>query len=88
MKGTVFGTPCDVHRLVLLACEHDGGRVSQAAISATTSQTGWLTVELHGPDGRLDFDLRSRSAAEMAASLASAQRSIVEEFVATQLRAG
>ena len=72
----------DVHELVLLACEHDRGRVSQAAISATTNQTGWLTVDLHGPDGRIDFDLTSRSPAEMAAALASAQRTIVDEFVA------
>ena len=45
-------------------------------------QTGWLTVDLHGPDGRIDFDLTSRSPAEMATALASAQRTIVDEFVA------
>jgi len=71
----------DVHRLVLLACEHDGGRVSQAAISATTNQAGWLAVELHGPAGRLAFDLTGRSSDDMVAYLAAAQQRIVDEFV-------
>lgn len=72
----------DVHRVVLLACEHDGGRVSQAAISATTNQAGSLAVDLHGPEGRLAFDPSGRSPAEVAASLAAAQHTIIDEFVA------
>ncbi len=71
----------DALRLILLTCGHESGHVSQAAISATTNQAGSLTIELHGPSGRLAFDLSGHSVAEMVASLAAAQCTIMDEFV-------
>lgn len=77
----------DVHRLVLLECAHEGGAVSQAAISATTRQAGGLAVELHGEAGRLELDLGALSPEEFGAEFAAAQRTIVHEFAAA-VRAG
>lgn len=67
----------NAHGLVLLECEHDTGAVSQAAISATTDQAGWLDVELHGPAGQLHLDIGS---ADIGAEYAAAQRRIVDEL--------
>lgn len=77
----------DAHRLVLLECTHAGGRVSQAALSATTDQAGGLAVELTGPEGRLALDLASRGPDEAGTDAAVAQQRIVGELVAC-VRAG
>lgn len=76
----------DPQRLVLLECEHENGRLSQAALCATTNQDGGLMVEVHGLDGRLTFDagrfdpeqkamewstMPNRIIAELAAAVAS-----------------
>lgn len=71
-----------VHRLVLLECTHAGGKVSQAAISATTNQASGLAIELHGRDGRLEMDLASRTPQEVASEAIGAQERIVAELVA------
>lgn len=77
----------DVHRLVLLECEHAGDRVSQAAMSATSNQAGGLTVELYGLEGRLDLDLTKRTPEETDAERATAKTRIVAEL-ATCVRNG
>jgi len=70
----------DVHRLVLLECEHAVGQVSQAAISATSHQAGALAVELYGLEGRLDLDLGRRTQDQTAAETATVQARIVAEL--------
>jgi predicted dehydrogenase len=70
----------DVHRLVLLECSHEGGRVSQAALSATTEQAGGLMVEIHGPSGRLGLDTSAFTPEQAATEFATAQRRIVHEL--------
>jgi predicted dehydrogenase len=70
----------DVHRLVLLECSHEGGRVSQAALSATTEQAGGLMVEVHGPSGRLGLDTSAFTPEQAATEFATAQRRIVREL--------
>jgi predicted dehydrogenase len=70
----------DVHRLVLLECEHAGGRVSQAALSATSNQAGALAVELCGLDGRLALDLAARTPEQADADSAIARARIVAEL--------
>jgi predicted dehydrogenase len=72
----------DPHRLVLLECEHDNGRVSQGALSANSNQTSGLMVEVHGLDGRRTFDAGAFTAEQTAAEFANAQRRIVAEFAA------
>jgi len=72
----------DVHRLVLLDCEHAGGRLSQAAISATTNQAGGLAVELHGLEGRLELDLAHRTPEQADVERGAAQARIVSELAA------
>lgn len=70
----------DPQRIVLLECRHAGGRISQAALSATSNQHGGLAVEVHGLDGRHRFDAAAFSEAEMVAEVRTAQRRIVAEF--------
>lgn len=77
----------DVHRLVLLECEHTGDRISQAAISATSNQAGGLAVELHGLDGRLELDLTRRTPEQAEAEAALARTRIVAEL-ASCVRSG
>ena len=72
----------DSQRLVLLECEHDNGRISQAALSATTQQAGGLIVEVHGLAGKLSLDVSAFSADKSAAEFATAQRTILSEFAA------
>jgi len=77
----------DAQKIVLLECEHENGRVSQAALSATSNQNGGLAVEVHGLDGRHQFDAAVFTPDEMAAEARTAQRRIVEEF-ANAVRSG
>jgi predicted dehydrogenase len=72
----------DPHRLVLLECEHENGRVSQAALSANSNQTSGLMVEVYGLDGRRTFDSGAFTAEQTAAEFAGAQRRILAEFAA------
>jgi predicted dehydrogenase len=69
-----------VQGIVLLECRHDNGRVSQAALSATSNQHGGLAVEVHGLDGAVRFDAAAFSPETMAAEARTAQRRIVHEF--------
>jgi predicted dehydrogenase len=68
--------------LVLLECEHENGRVSQAALSANTNQSGGLMVEVHGSEGRIAFDAGAFTPAQAATEFATAQARIVAEFTA------
>ena len=77
----------DVQRIVFLECEHEGGRISQAALCATSNQDGGLAVEVHGLHGRVRFDVGSFTPEEMNAEVRTAMRRIVEEFAAS-VRAG
>ncbi len=77
----------DPQRLVLLECRHANGRLSQAALSATTNQPGGLMVEVHGPAGRLALDVAAFTQAQSEAEFATAQRVILSEFAAA-VRAG
>jgi predicted dehydrogenase len=77
----------DPQRLVLLECEHANGRISQAALSATTQQAGGLIVEVHGLAGKLSLDISAFSTEKSADEFATAQRTIVNEF-ATAVRNG
>jgi predicted dehydrogenase len=81
--GPIIGIEArgDALGLVLLECEHEGGRLSQAALSATSNQRGGLAVELHGLAGRLVFDAAAFSPEQVAAESATAQRRIVAELV-------
>ena len=72
----------DVQRLVLLECEHENGRVSQAALSATSNQNGGLRVEVHGLDEAHTFDAGAFEPEQAAAEFATAQRRIVAELAA------
>lgn len=87
--GTIVGIKAtgDPHRLVLLECQHDNGRISQAALSATTQQAGGLIVEVHGREGQLSLDVSAFSPEKSAAEFATAQRTILSEF-ATAVRTG
>ena len=82
--GTIVSVKAsgDPQRLVLLECEHDNGRISQAALSATTQQAGGLIVEVHGLDGKLSLDVSAFSPEKSAAEFATAQRTILGEFAA------
>jgi predicted dehydrogenase len=71
-----------IWKLVLLECEHENGRVSQASLSATTNQSGGLMVEVHGLDGRLTFDAGAFTQERMLAEARTAQQHIVAEFAA------
>ncbi|MEZ5249692.1 MAG: hypothetical protein R2713_10900 [Ilumatobacteraceae bacterium] len=66
---------------MLLECEHDGGRLSQAALSATSNQPGGLAVEVLGLDGGIGFDAAAFAADQACAEFATAMRRIVDEFV-------
>jgi predicted dehydrogenase len=72
----------DVQRLVLLECEHENGRVSQASLSATSNQDGGLAVEVHGLAGRVRFDAAAFTPEQGAAEYATAKRRIVAELAA------
>lgn len=72
----------DPQRLVLLECEHHNGRISQAALSATSKQAGGLIVEVHGLEGKLSLDVNAFSPEKSAAEFATAQRTILSEFAA------
>lgn len=72
----------DVHRLVLLECEHEDGRISQAALSATSQQAGGLMAEVHGLDGKRSFDASAFTSEQTAAEFATAHRRIPAEFAA------
>ncbi len=80
--GTIVGITArgDVHGIVLLECEHDNGRISQAALSATSNQHGGLAVEVHGLAGALRFDAAAFSPEVMMAEVQAAQRRIVAEL--------
>ncbi len=82
--GTIIGIKAtgDPQRLVLLECEHDNGRISQAALSATTKQAGGLIVEVHGLEGRLSLDVSAFTPEQSAAEFTTAQRTILSEFAA------
>ena len=71
----------DASKIVLLECEHENGRLSQAALSATSNQNGGLAVEVHGLDGRHTFDAASFHHEQMSAEVQTAQRRILSEFV-------
>ncbi len=71
----------DASKIVLLECEHENGRLSQAALSATSNQNGGLAVEVHGLDGRHTFDAAAFHHEQMSAEVRTAQRRIVSEFV-------
>ncbi len=87
--GTITGIEArgDVQRLVLLECEHENGRVSQAALSATSNQDGGLFVEVHGPEGRVTLNIAGFSPETAAAEFATAQRRIIAEL-ADAVRSG
>lgn len=70
----------DVHGIVLLECRHHNGRISQAALSATSNQHGGLAVEVHGLAGAVRFDAAAFSPEQMATEVTTAQRRIVAEF--------
>jgi predicted dehydrogenase len=70
----------NVQGIVLLECRHENGRLSQAALSATSNQHGGLAVEVHGLDGAVRFDAAAFSPEVMMAEARTAQRRIVEEF--------
>ena len=70
----------NAHGIVLLECQHDTGRISQAALSATSNQHGGLAVEVHGLAGSLRFDAAAFGPEVMAAEVAGAQRRIVAEL--------
>lgn len=72
----------NVQRLVLLECEHDNGRISQAALSANSNQEGGLMVQVHGLDGRVTFDVGALSPEQVADEFATAQRRILSELAA------
>lgn len=72
----------DVQRLVLLECAHENGRVSQAALSATSNQNGGLRVEVHGLDEAHTFDAAAFTPEQAAAEFATAQHRIVAELAA------
>ena len=72
----------DVQRLVLLECAHENGRVSQAALSATSNQNGGLRVEVHGLDEAHTFDAGAFTPEQAAAEFATARHRIVAEFAA------
>ncbi len=80
--GTIVGITArgDAHGIVLLECEHDNGRLSQAALSATSNQHGGLAVEVHGLAGSLRFDAAAFSPEVMMAEVQAAQRRIVAEL--------
>ncbi len=82
--GTILSIKAtgDPQRLVLLECAHDNGRISQAALSATTKQAGGLMVEVHGLEGKLSLDVSAFSPEKSAAEFATAQRTILSEFAA------
>ena len=77
----------DAHRLVLLECVHEGGRISQAAMTATTDAPGGLTAEVVGRNGAVSIDLVHRPADEAAKDAAGARVRIVAEF-AEAIRSG
>lgn len=72
----------DPHGLVLLECEHAGGRVSQAALSGCTDQPGGLMVEVHGLDGRRGIDIAAFTPEQTGAEFANAQRRMPAELAA------
>jgi predicted dehydrogenase len=80
--GTIVGITArgDAQKIVLLECEHENGRVSQAALSATSNQNGGLAVEVHGLDGNRRFDAAAFTQEQMVAEVRTAQRRIVAEF--------
>jgi len=80
--GTIVGITArgDAQKIVLLECEHENGRVSQAALSATSNQNGGLAVEVHGLDGNRRFDAAAFTPEQMVAEVRTAQRRIVAEF--------
>jgi predicted dehydrogenase len=82
--GTIVGIEAkgDPYRLVLLTCEHDNGRISQAALSANSNQSGGLMIEVHGLDGRHTLDVGAFTPEQSAAELATAMRRIPAEFAA------
>jgi predicted dehydrogenase len=70
----------DPHRVVLLECAHAGGRVSQAALCATTDAPGGLTAEVVGRAGMASLDLVHRPPEAAARAGAVAQVRIVAEL--------
>lgn len=82
--GTIVGITArgDAQRIVLLECEHENGRLSQAALSATSNQPGGLCVEVHGLAGRHRFDAGAFTPEQHQAEARTAQQRIVAEFVA------
>ncbi len=82
--GTIVGIKAtgNAQRLVLLECQHDNGRISQAALSATTKHNGGLIVEVFGLEGQLSLDVSAFSPEKSVAEFATAQRTILSEFAA------
>ena len=71
-----------------LTCEHAGGAISQATISATTpNPAGGLVLELIGPQGVRVLDTGRGDAADGLADIRAAMVTLVDEF-ATAVRAG
>lgn len=77
----------DAQKIVFLECEHEHGRISQAALSATSNQDGGLCVEVHGLAGRHRFDAAAFTPEQMQAEVRTAMGRIVGEFVEC-IRAG
>jgi predicted dehydrogenase len=73
--------------MVFLTCTHSDGRLSQAALSATTDVAGGLLIEVYGAAGRLGFDAGAMSPEQNAAEFTAAQRTITIEF-AEHVRSG
>ena len=74
--------------IVALTCEHAGGAISQATISATTpNPAGGLVLELIGPQGCRVLDTGRGDAADGLADIQAAMVTLVHEF-AGAVRAG
>jgi predicted dehydrogenase len=71
----------DVNKIAFLECAHEQGRISQAALCATTNQDGGLCVEVHGLDGRHRFDAGALDPDQLRVEMRTASHRIVAEFV-------
>jgi predicted dehydrogenase len=71
----------DANKIVFLECAHEQGRISQAALCATTNQDGGLCVEVHGLDGRHRFDAGALDPDQLRVEMRTASHRIVAEFV-------
>jgi predicted dehydrogenase len=72
----------DPLRMVLLSCAHAGGRVSQAALCATTTRPGGMSVELLGLEPGPSLDLVNQGPGQAERETAVARGRIVADLVA------